>query len=39
LLNSRAQGQDLVGGRRRMAPTEALPARLWQPPEIASIIR
>src|SRR6266511_2333437 len=39
LLNSRAQGQDLVGGHRRMAPTKALPTRLWQPPEIESIIR
>src|SRR5207302_786041 len=39
LLDSRAQGQDLVGGHRRMAPTKALPARLWQPPEIGSIIR
>jgi hypothetical protein len=39
LLTSRAQGQDLVGGHRRMAPTKALPSRLWQPPRIGSIIR
>ena len=38
-LNSRAQAQDLVGGHRRMAPTKALSARLWQPPKIESIIR
>jgi hypothetical protein len=38
-LDSRAQRQDLVSGHRRMAPTKALPARLWQPPEIGSITR